>query len=526
MNEIARLIELARDGDVEAYARVVRQLQRAAIGYAYSRLGDYQLAEDVSQEAFVDAHTNLDRLRDPASFPGWLRRILATHCARLQRRREVPTVALENGLQVLDPTPGPDEQLGATQSAHNIRRTFTCLSEEQRAVVSLFYYAEMSQRDIGNFLHMPLHTVKNRLFAARKQLKEIITMVENDSRNRSPRALTGKVIQNVWQRSAFSTLIGTLDAALSTVTDEWPSWRLAGVLGHAFAFGMDADGGRVHQTANLDWSEFFMRLPALDRECRIFQGSLNGANKKPESELATLKQQAWQAVAASITEGAPAIAWQPMTCEQRDAGVAAYEWQLLVGCDLRERSYTVRLDRDDEYRVGYQEFGHTDPVGWFCVIVIGDEKPTNRHQAEVESIQHAVAAANAGCGYGKSFPNPLKAYGLAAYDLWRTSLEQEREGPAAGRFHAGFLCRSRDMAARYVADLAERYPEAPTLRAASSAYQSEARDAGLLSVLLSDARGDVDATNRRRFVEVFDAVAESEREAVGHLETALGVLAG
>ena len=62
---------------------------------------------------------------------------------------------------------------------------------------------------------------------------------------------------------------------------------------------------------------------------------------------------------ASIEKGVPAIAWQPMTVEQRRDGAAAYEWQLLVGCDPRERTYTVRFGRDDEHRVGYDRFGYT-----------------------------------------------------------------------------------------------------------------------------------------------------------------------
>ena len=49
-----------------------------------------------------------------------------------------------------------------------------------------------------------------------------------------------------------------------------------------------------------------------------------------------------------------------MTVEQRRDGAAAYEWQLLVGCDPRERTYTVRFGRDDEHRVSYDRFGYTE----------------------------------------------------------------------------------------------------------------------------------------------------------------------
>ena len=124
MIEIPRLIELARDVDVDAYGQVVRHLQHAAIGYPYSRLGDFHLAEDVSQEVFLDAHANLDQLRDPAAFPGWIRRILATRCARLRRRREVPTVDLDWGVEVVDPAPNPEERALALESTNRTTRAF------------------------------------------------------------------------------------------------------------------------------------------------------------------------------------------------------------------------------------------------------------------------------------------------------------------------------------------------------------------------------------------------------------------
>ena len=470
MIEIPRFIELARDGDVHAYGQVVRHLQNAAIGYAYSRLGDFHLAEDVSQEAFLDAHANLDQLRDPAAFPGWIRRILATRCARLRHRSEVTTVDLDWGLEVADPAPSPEERALAVESTDRTARALESLSSQHRDVVALFYYGGMAQRDIAAFLDIPVHTVKNRLFTARKQLKEMIDMVENDSeeqRHARGHRLAGRVIGDVWQRHALSTVVGTLHAALATVTDAWPAWRLAGVLGHAFTFGVNTDGRRVNQVANLDWQLFFARLGALDRDVRVFEGSLNGANRKFPRAMAALKQEAWEAVRASIEKGVPAIAWQPMTVEQRRDGAAAYEWQLLVGCDPRERTYTVRLGRDDEHRVGYDRFGYTDPVQWFCVLVIGDERPTDRRAVEIESIRQAVAMAQARDAANESLPNPLGARGLAAYDLWRTILEGDADTAAADRARAYFLSRSRDLPARYLADLAERHAEVPALKRAA-----------------------------------------------------------
>ena len=58
-----------------------------AVGYARACLGDFHQAEDVAQEAFLQAYQELDALRAPAAFPGWFRRIVHKHCDRILRSR-------------------------------------------------------------------------------------------------------------------------------------------------------------------------------------------------------------------------------------------------------------------------------------------------------------------------------------------------------------------------------------------------------------------------------------------------------
>jgi DNA-directed RNA polymerase specialized sigma24 family protein len=82
VESIASLVEDARSGDLAAFARLIRRFQAMAYGYAYSSLGDFSLAEDAAQGAFVEAYRKLDDLREPAAFPGWFRRIVFKYCDR------------------------------------------------------------------------------------------------------------------------------------------------------------------------------------------------------------------------------------------------------------------------------------------------------------------------------------------------------------------------------------------------------------------------------------------------------------
>ena len=73
MEELGSLISRAQAGDLDAYGRIVRQFQDMAVGYAYSILGDFHLAEDAAQEAFIEAYPILSRVYGPVAFPGWFR---------------------------------------------------------------------------------------------------------------------------------------------------------------------------------------------------------------------------------------------------------------------------------------------------------------------------------------------------------------------------------------------------------------------------------------------------------------------
>src|ERR1044071_8638549 len=102
---ITFFVRAAQAGDDLAFAELVRAYQDIAVAYASALLGDYHLAEDAAQEAFVEAYRALPALREPLAFPAWFRRIVFKHCDRLTRRRQPTVTTLDAAVQV--PTPGP-----------------------------------------------------------------------------------------------------------------------------------------------------------------------------------------------------------------------------------------------------------------------------------------------------------------------------------------------------------------------------------------------------------------------------------
>lgn len=112
MEEIESLVKKAAAADVAAeqrlaaFGEIVRRYQDMAYGCAYAILGDFHLAEDAAQEAFLAAFRGLAQLREAKAFAGWLRRIVVTQCNRMTRGKRVPTTGLAAaaGEPVISPT--------------------------------------------------------------------------------------------------------------------------------------------------------------------------------------------------------------------------------------------------------------------------------------------------------------------------------------------------------------------------------------------------------------------------------------
>lgn len=179
METLTQLVDGTRSGDLEAFGRLVRRFQQMAYGCAFSVLGDFHLAEDVAQEAFLEAYRQLPALREPEAFPGWFRRIVLKFCDRQTRRCRLPTVPLEDAAGVSSTEPGPDRAAEEREMKERVLDAIRSLPDGQRMVTTLFYIDGYSQNEISEFLEVPVTTVKKRLHDSRKKLKErMLDMVD------------------------------------------------------------------------------------------------------------------------------------------------------------------------------------------------------------------------------------------------------------------------------------------------------------------------------------------------------------
>ena len=174
------LVRRARDGDHGAFESLVRPEIDRLYGLAGLLLSDRTRAEDAVQEALLRAWRDLPKLREPAKFGAWLRRLVvnAAHDEgrRLKRRR---------GETELKPHHDPvsaDELDGLVQR-DELSRAFRRLKEEERTVVALRYYMDLSSADAANAMGIHEVSYRSRLHRALRTLSAALAADARASAN-------------------------------------------------------------------------------------------------------------------------------------------------------------------------------------------------------------------------------------------------------------------------------------------------------------------------------------------------------
>src|SRR5258706_462442 len=176
----AELIVLARGGDKNAFGHLARRYQPMAERIAMGMVSNVFLAQELAQEAILQAYLSLDHLRDKDRFKSWLYGITLNVCRGYLRDQKIDFYSLEAlmGGMSIDATTFSDglldpEAIAEGRELHRtILRAVNALSPRERAATLLFYYEQLSLREVATMLGISLVAVKGRLFKARKQLKE------------------------------------------------------------------------------------------------------------------------------------------------------------------------------------------------------------------------------------------------------------------------------------------------------------------------------------------------------------------
>lgn len=177
-----KLVELALDGDEDAYGTLVRRYQRRLTAFLGQLVGDIELARELSQEAFIRAWSALERFNPRYRFSTWLFRIAHNLGIDQLRRRKLQTVSLyrsdndggEVEVVVADLDKDPLGHLENRALAEELHEIIDDLRPEYRELILLRHFGGLSYQEIAEFKEMPLGTVKNKLFRAHSVLRKAL----------------------------------------------------------------------------------------------------------------------------------------------------------------------------------------------------------------------------------------------------------------------------------------------------------------------------------------------------------------
>jgi len=176
------LVQAAKKGDDSAFEELVRRYDRNVFRIAQHSTQNREDAEDVVQEAFLKAYSNLAEFQEQSKFYTWLVRIAVNEALmKLRRRKPERTVSLDEDVkteddslprEVADWSPNPEQMYNQAELRDILTRTIQGLPAGFRTVFVLRDVEGLSTEETAQALELSVPAVKSRLLRARLQLRE------------------------------------------------------------------------------------------------------------------------------------------------------------------------------------------------------------------------------------------------------------------------------------------------------------------------------------------------------------------
>ena len=179
------LIERILAGEETAFTALVEKYQKPVHTLAWRKIGDFHIAEEITQDTFLKAYQRLHTLKDPHRFAGWLYVIATRRCLAWQRKKRMQTQPLADVETTLIKRDAYSQhiveeraKIAAEAQREVVKKLLAKLKESERTVMTLHYLGEMTCEEISRFLGVSASTVKSRLRRARQRLQKEETMIK------------------------------------------------------------------------------------------------------------------------------------------------------------------------------------------------------------------------------------------------------------------------------------------------------------------------------------------------------------
>ena len=183
-NDDVELIQRVLAGDDNAFSTLVRKYQKPVHTLVWRKVGNFHIAEEITQDAFLKAYKELATLKKPHRFARWLSVIATRGCIAWLRKKRLSTQSLEDmsHAQLEKATYSgyviqENERTEAEAQREVVQKLLAKLRDKERTVIMLHYFGEMTHEEISEFLGTSVGTIKSRLRRAQQRLKKEEPMV-------------------------------------------------------------------------------------------------------------------------------------------------------------------------------------------------------------------------------------------------------------------------------------------------------------------------------------------------------------
>lgn len=186
MSEDKKLIEKAKNGDVEAFEKIIEEHHNIVYSIALRMSGNETDAFDMAQEVFIKLYRNLSKFDGHSKLSTWIYRVASNTCLdELKKRKrlwnntkslneEMETKDDSVVLEIKDTKPLPEEQIENSEIKEILNNAILKLSNQHKEVIILRDIEGFSYEEIADIIGCGVGTVKSRLSRARSSLRKIL----------------------------------------------------------------------------------------------------------------------------------------------------------------------------------------------------------------------------------------------------------------------------------------------------------------------------------------------------------------
>jgi RNA polymerase sigma-70 factor, ECF subfamily len=168
------LVQQTIAGNLHAFEALFKSYQKPIFNTIYRIVCDYDDAADITQNTFIKAYKNLGRFDKSYKFFSWLYKIAVNESLNFIKSRRSGGEPDED-IQTNERQ--PDERILDAERDQQVQDALMQLTEDQRTVIVLFHFQDLSYNEIAQILELSEKTIKSRLFEGRSVLKKLLTSV-------------------------------------------------------------------------------------------------------------------------------------------------------------------------------------------------------------------------------------------------------------------------------------------------------------------------------------------------------------